>query len=79
MRRHPLGSSGARQHGRIICFTVVGNQARLGAIRTRTAAETNDATWTGSSLEDIGEGKGSPRDLIAPRVRNTGGQVPGDE
>ncbi len=79
VRRHPLGRPGARQHGRIICFVVEGNQAWLGAIRENTAAVTNEGSWTGFSVVDNGEGGNAPADLIASLVRNTNDDRPAED
>jgi hypothetical protein len=49
-------------HGDIVCFTVSGNQARLGGIVTQS----NSASFVGTtviwSVADNGEGKNSPPD-----------------
>ena len=76
VRRHRGRDGGAKQHGRIICLTIQGNQAWLGAIRENTAAVTNEGTWTGFSVVDNGEGKRGNPDQIISLVRNTDGQEP---
>ncbi len=79
VRRHPLGTPGSRQHVRIICFSIEGNQAWLGGIRDHTAAGTNEGEWTGISVVDNGEGPNAPPDLIAGMIRNTGGDEPAED
>jgi hypothetical protein len=78
VRRHIPGG-GAKQHGRIVCMAIDGNQAWLGAIRENTAAVTNEGSWTGFSVVDNGERAGSPPDQIASLVRNTNDQLPAED
>lgn len=78
VRRHLKELGGAKQHGRIICFTIEGDQAWLGAIRENTAAVTNEGSWTGFSVVDNGEGSNAPPDLIASLVRNTNEDIPAE-
>ena len=61
---HIGNASQTKAHGRVTCFTILGNQAILGGFATSgafSAAPNNEVGW---QVEDNGQGANSPADRI---------------
>ncbi len=63
--RRTSGNAEAKSHGKVTCFTIVGNQAWLGGYATTgffTTPPDNEVAWR---VVDNGEGRNSPPDQIS--------------
>jgi hypothetical protein len=63
--RRSSGNAEAKSHGKVSCFTIVGNQAWLGGYATTglfTTPPDNEVVWR---VVDNGEGRNSPPDQIS--------------